>query len=140
MRILIALTAAVAAMAICFGQEPTKIKKVDITYTQPTSGVAMFKAYCAACHGADGTGTGPAASALKKAPANLTLLAKKNNGKFPALEVDNYIRGDATSVAAHGTRDMPMWGDIFRGVSAGNDVVTLRVKNLSDYIKGMQAQ
>jgi len=73
-------------------------------------------------------GNGPAASALKKAPANLTLLAKKNNGKFPALEVDNYIRGDATSVAAHGTRDMPMWGDIFRGVSAGNDVVTLRVR------------
>ena len=139
MRMLITFTAALAVSTICFSQEPTKIKKVDIAYTQPSSGAAMFKEYCAACHGADGKGTGPAASALKKAPANLTLLAKKNNGKYPALEVQNFIRGDATSVAAHGTRDMPMWGDIFRSVSAGNDVVTLRVKNLSDYIQGMQA-
>jgi mono/diheme cytochrome c family protein len=140
MRMLIAFTAVLAVSAICFGQEPTKIKKVDIGYTQPSSGAGMFKEYCAACHGADGKGTGPAASALKKAPADLTLLTKKNNGKYPALEVQNFIRGDAASVAAHGTRDMPMWGDIFHAVSQGDSVVTLRVTNLSDYIKGLQAQ
>ncbi|MGD1068984.1 MAG: c-type cytochrome [Bryobacteraceae bacterium] len=140
MRILITFAATLAVSAFLFGQEPPKqIKKVDIGYTQPSSGAAMFKDYCAACHGADGTGNGPAASALKKAPANLTLLSKKNNGKFPALEVQNFIRGDAQSVAAHGTRDMPMWGDIFHSVSAGDSVVTLRVANLTDYIKGLQA-
>jgi mono/diheme cytochrome c family protein len=140
MRMLITFTAVLAVSTICFSQEPTKIKKVEIAYTQPSSGAAMFKEYCAACHGADGKGTGPAASALKKAPADLTLLSRKNNGKYPSLEVQNFIKGDAASVAAHGTRDMPMWGDIFHAVSAGDTVVTLRVTNLSDYIKGLQAQ
>ena len=139
MRMLITFTAALAISTICFSQEPAKIKKVDITYTQPSSGAAMFKQYCAACHGADGKGTGPAASALKKAPADLTLLSKKNNGKYPTLQVQSFIRGDSAA-AAHGTRDMPMWGDIFHSVSAGDDIVTLRVSNLNDYIKGLQVQ
>ena len=141
MRILIAFTAALTVSALCFGQQvPPQIKKVDIAYTAPSSGPEMFKQYCATCHGADGKGTGPAAAALKKAPADLTLLTKKNNGKYPSLEVSNFIRGDAASVAAHGTRDMPMWGDIFHSVSRGESVVTLRVSNLNDYIKGLQAQ
>ena len=139
MRMLITFTAALAVSTICFSQEPTKIKKVDIAYTQPSSGAAMFKEYCAACHGADGKGTGPAASALKKAPADLTLLSKKNNGKYPTLEVQSFIKGDSAATA-HGTRDMPMWGDIFHSVSAGEDIVTLRVSNLNDYIKGLQVQ
>jgi mono/diheme cytochrome c family protein len=97
----------------------------------------MFKSYCAACHGADGKGNGPAASALKKAPADLTLLSKKNGGKFPSLVVQNFIKGDS-SPAAHGSRDMPMWGDVFRSVSPGQGVVEIRMRNLRDYIETLQ--
>ena len=97
----------------------------------------MFRSYCAPCHGPDGRGTGPAASALKKAPANLTLLTKKNNGKFPVFEVQNTIKGDS-SFGAHGSRDMPMWGDIFRSVSSGDGAVQIRIRVLKDYIESMQ--
>jgi mono/diheme cytochrome c family protein len=137
-RILIASTAVLALSAVCFGQEPAKkINKVPIEYTNPGSGADMFHSYCAACHGPEGKGNGPAASALTKTPADLTLLSKKNGGKFPALAVQNTIKGDA-SPAAHGTRDMPMWGDVFRSVSAGSGVVEIRVRNLRDYIESLQ--
>jgi len=96
----------------------------------------MFKGYCAPCHGSDGKGTGPAAAALKKAPADLTALTRKNNGKFPELEVSNTIRGEGGM--SHGSRDMPMWGDLFRSVGADNMVVDLRIKNLSNYIRTIQ--
>jgi mono/diheme cytochrome c family protein len=138
MRIAITAVAAIAVAAICFGQEQkTKINKVPIEYTAPGSGAEMFKSYCAACHGTDGRGNGPAAGALKKAPADLTLLSKKNGGKFPTLIVQNFIKGDSAA-AAHGSRDMPMWGDVFKSVSAGSAVVEIRVRNLRDYIETLQ--
>lgn len=137
MRILITAISALALAAICVGQDQkTQIKKVPIEYTQPGSGVDMFKGYCAPCHGADGKGTGPAAASLKKAPADLTALTRKNNGKFPELEVSNTIKGEGG--ASHGSRDMPMWGDLFRSVSPDHMVVDLRVKNLNDYIRSIQ--
>lgn len=137
MRILITAVSALALAVTCVGQDQkAQVKKVPIAYTQPGSGVEMFRSYCAPCHGNDGKGTGPAASALKKAPADLTALTRKNNGKFPDLEVTNTIRGEGGM--SHGSRDMPMWGDIFRSVSSGNMGVELRIKNLSDYIRSIQ--
>ena len=43
-------------------------------------------------------------------PPDLTVLAKKNNGVFPFNSVYEIIDGRKT-VVAHGTRDMPIWGD-----------------------------
>ena len=56
-------------------ESTTKIKKVPANPTSAGSGKEMFDAYCASCHGVDGKGNGPAAPALKKQPADLTLLA-----------------------------------------------------------------
>ena len=67
--------------------QTTEVKKEPIQMTSAASGVEMFNSYCAACHGKDAKGDGPAASALKVPPADLTQLAKKNNGKFPADHV-----------------------------------------------------
>jgi len=122
-----------------FAQSKPKIKRVDAPYTSPVSGVEMFRAYCAACHGADGTGNGPAATALNKEPANLTQLSAKNGGKFPALRVAQFIQGDdeGNRVAAHGTRDMPMWGMIFNNMG-GTTGVQFRLRNLTDYIESLQ--
>ena len=41
-------------------------------------GKDSFEAYCAACHGVDARGSGPVASALKRTPPDLTILASRN--------------------------------------------------------------
>ena len=128
-----------AAFAADEGQGKTTIKRVNAQPTASVNGVDLFKEYCAVCHGNDAKGTGPAADALKKRPADLTQLAKKNGGTFPELHVMNYIKGDDV-VAAHGSRDMPIWGQIFGSFSPNQDLVQVRVYNLLKYIEGVQAK
>ena len=105
-------------------------KKIEITYS--LSGADMYRTWCASCHGSEGKGNGPTASALKKAPTDLTLLRKKNGGTFPAERVRNYIEGkDAATSAAHGSREMPIWGDVFRSIANDQGAVTYRLVTLS---------
>ena len=100
----------------------------------------MFTSYCAACHGAEGKGNGPAAEALKTPPSDLTALSKNNGGKYPALKVTSAIRGDV-AVGAHGSKEMPVWGNLFRTISGGHETeVDQRVANLVSYIKSLQSQ
>jgi mono/diheme cytochrome c family protein len=123
-------------------QEQTQktIKHVPLSATSASSGKEMYKAYCAVCHGADGKGNGPAASALKTAPTDLTQLSKSNGGKFPDLKVAATIRGEG-NIAAHGTPEMPMWGHLFWGMSHGHEgEVQQRVANLTKYIESLQAK
>lgn len=47
------------------------------------AGQQEYLSNCAECHGVDGKGGGPLALKLKTKPANLTTVAKKNNGVFP---------------------------------------------------------
>ena len=108
-----------------------------IPVTRSFSGVEMYKTWCASCHGLLGKGDGPAAAALKKAPADLTQLAKKNGGKFPMEKVRNYIDG-AKEVASHGSRDMPVWGSFF--LRLGQDDVTYRIVTLSNYVASLQVK
>ena len=70
-------------------QDQTKptIQHVTVKPTSAASGKEMYTSYCAVCHGTDGKGGGPAASALKTPPADLTLLSKNNGGKYPAMKV-----------------------------------------------------
>lgn len=101
----------------------------------------MYVAYCAACHGIDGKGTGPAAEALKVAPPDLTTLAKRNGGKYPADHVTNVIQGDLR-LPAHGSKEMPVWGsELFWQMSQGhNSEVQLRVSNLNKHIVSLQTE
>lgn len=99
----------------------------------------MYKAYCASCHGVSGKGGGPAAAAMKRPPTNLTMLAVHNGGRFPAVRVFQSIEGDA-SIAAHGSRDMPVWGAAFRQMGGSDEAsVKLRVRNLVRYIESIQS-
>jgi mono/diheme cytochrome c family protein len=119
-------------------QNQKVIKHVPVTPTSPTSGADMYKAYCAVCHGDNGKGNGPAAAALKTMPTDLTTLSKNNGGKFPDLKVASMIRGEG-NVAAHGTPEMPVWGQLFWGMSHGHEgEVQQRVSNLTKYIGSMQ--
>lgn len=133
------LLAAAGALALAGpAAAQQSVKREPIKQIATVSGAASFKEYCTVCHGTSGTGDGPAAKALKTPPADLTQIAKRNGGKFPALAVRMAISGD-TAVAAHGTRDMPMWGQVFHETE-GDSTSTLRVKNLVDYLEALQAK
>jgi mono/diheme cytochrome c family protein len=121
-------------------QSGTVLKHVAVTATSPASGKEMYTAYCATCHGTYGKGNGPAASALKVPPADLTTLSSSNGGKFPSLKVAGAIRGDAT-ISAHGSKEMPVWGTLFRNMSQGHESeVQQRIANLTKYVESLQAK
>jgi mono/diheme cytochrome c family protein len=124
--------------SLCLSQQTT-VEKVPIRHTSPGSAKEMYTAYCAACHGKDGKGDGPAASALKVAPPDLTTLAKRNNGVFPRDHVYGTITGQVP-IAAHGSKDMPVWGTLFRSIDSADSFTMMRLKNLTDYIESLQAK
>lgn len=123
---------------MAFAQD-TQIKKVPVTRVPANDGKAMFDNYCAACHGMDGKGDGPAKAALKGTPADLTQLAEKNGGVFPAVHVAQILRG--VDRAAHGSKEMPIWGPLLSSVSGSDSqIIQLRISNLTRYIESLQAK
>lgn len=137
---LIVFACTVAAQDQTPAQTTKTIQHATIKATSPASGEEMYKTYCAVCHGTDGKGGGPAASALKVPPTDLTLLSKNSGGKYPALKVTSAIRGEG-DVPAHGTKDMPVWGSLFWTMSHGHEgEVQQRVANLTKYIESLQAK
>ncbi len=110
-----------------------------------TTGKLEYRRYCSQCHGPAGKGDGPVAEALIKKPADLTMLAKNNNGEFPEKKVEGFIDG-SEMVAAHGSRAMPIWGLAFRRPSSASSAhaqrtteeVNRHIKLLVDYIKSIQ--
>ena len=110
-------------------KEPTK---------QRLTGGRMFKEHCAVCHGTDAKGDGPVASALKHAPADLTTLAKRHDGKFPEAYVVSVLQ-NGVKVPAHGESEMPVWGPIFVKMDS-LDISYIRILSLVTYIKSLQAK
>jgi mono/diheme cytochrome c family protein len=104
-------------------------------------GSENFQRWCASCHGDNGRGHGPTAGALKVRPSDLTHIAARRDGKFPAGEIARFIDG-RFEVEAHGTREMPVWGQRFGeripepGVS--DSIVRGRVLVLVEYLKSIQ--
>ena len=102
------------------------------------SGGAMYKQFCAACHGAHAQGNGPAASTLRTQPPDLTTLAKRHGGKFPYDYVSSILRFGPGS-SAHGSSDMPTWGPIFETIDKKSERAAQdRIKNLVDYLASLQ--
>ena len=77
---------------------------------------------CAVCHGVGGKGDGIYRELLKGSPADLTILAKQNRDVFPYQKVFEIIDG-RQEVKAHGPRDMPIWGAIYRKEGNGDILV-----------------
>ena len=105
---------------------------------------------CAQCHGADGMGDGVLAGYLNTAVPDLTQLQKNNGGVFPFAAVYETIRGEGAA-GAHGTRDMPAWGNRYRirGAAGANpDALTdeagvfarARILALAEYLSTIQAE
>lgn len=101
----------------------------------------VFVQYCSACHGAHGRGDGPAAPVLQPPPADLTRIAQRHGGLFPAVEITATIDG-RTVIPAHGSREMPIWGVRFAemggGGPAGEVVLHDVLRMLIDYLQAIQ--
>jgi mono/diheme cytochrome c family protein len=73
------------------------------------SGEQLYVRHCAVCHGRSGKGDGPFRGILRVAPADLTGIAARRGGSFPDDEIASFVDGRLVP-AAHGTREMPVWG------------------------------
>lgn len=121
------------ALALVLAQQPAKA-------VREMSGGDLYRAHCASCHGTAGRGDGPVAAGLKAKTPDLATLTKRNKGKFPQERVEAMILGDASAAASHGTRDMPVWGPAFSALDQDRDLSRVRVRNLSEFIRGMQVK
>ena len=131
------LFAIFAVAAVVSAQQSTKDKPLSLL-TPSLSGVQNFAAYCAPCHGSNGQGHGPVAGALTTPPADLTKLAARNKGVFPAARVREYVTNGDNTVPAHGSRAMPVWGPTFRSLDSSDKAVTLRIANVVTYLESIQ--
>ena len=102
---LLVLTTTLSLSTAAFAQT----EKTDAQATKPDLGQKEYELKCALCHGMDANGDGVFNQVLKVAPPDLTVLAKKNGGVFPAERISSVIDG-RVEIASHGPRDMPIWG------------------------------
>lgn len=101
----------------------------------------LYEFYCASCHGRDGKGGGPVTPALKTQPPDITTLTIHNGGVFPRARIEAIVTGRADApVAAHGSREMPVWGPIFRGLDRDETVNRLRIANILDHLESIQVR
>lgn len=116
-------------------------KKVDV-------GKSEYINSCAACHGGEGKGDGPLAGIIETRIPDLTTLAQRNDNVFPMARVYEIIDGTA-EVQAHGSREMPVWGQRY-GIEAAEQfydfeydsesVIRARILAVAEYIYRLQAE
>jgi mono/diheme cytochrome c family protein len=118
-------------------QDTPPTRTQDQSAMIPLDGARIFRNYCAACHGSNGNGNGPVAPALKTKVPQLTTLARRNHGTFPAARVRSIIAGDEVR-AAHGSHEMPVWGPIFHQIEYDQDLGYVRLQNVTEYLNSIQ--
>ncbi len=104
------------------------------------SGAQIFRRHCAACHGNDLKGNGPAPPPFKDRTPDLTTLSKRHDGKFPDAYVIDVLH-NGVAISAHGPAEMPIWGTTFKEsekLSAAQ--IDDRITKLTAYLKSMQAK
>ena len=101
-------------------------------------GRILYMQHCASCHGVDGKGQGAVSKNFREPLPDLTAIQRKE-GKFPGTKIKLVIAGEVgeTEITAHGTREMPVWGKVFRD-ARGQDRSRLDVYSLMKYIESIQ--
>jgi mono/diheme cytochrome c family protein len=135
--LLVAALAAVAGSAVAQGGEGT---------ASPIYGKTIYRVYCASCHGAEAAGDGKLAEYLTVKPSDLTALAVKNGGEFPAERLIGVIDG-REAVRGH-AGEMPVWGDAFQKADALENEppevrereVQRKIEALVAYLRSIQVQ
>ena len=133
--LLLGVSGAIPAAQGGAGAQKKNPTKAPIASSESESGAQLYKNYCAACHGVEGKGDGQVARFLKGPPADLSTLAQRNNGRYPADRVAATLR-NGTDSGAHGTSDMPIWGPVFQ--SHGKDGAQTRIRKLTEFIESLQ--
>jgi len=105
-----------------------------------TSGEYFYRAFCASCHGPGGAGDGVVARILRVPPPDLTRIALRHSGQFPAEEVYRAIDG-RRDLAPHGPGQMPVWGDVLKVTEGQSEaVVAQRIAALVRYLESLQGK
>ncbi len=135
MRQLLVLAAVFAAAAAFSAEHSAGSAQIP----QVEGGRALYTTYCASCHGTSGRGDGPVAAQLVTKPANLAEFAVHNGGVFPAERLHRIIDGQEMNARAHGSMEMPVWGDAFRrreGLS--EEAASARIDAIIQYLRVIQ--
>ena len=130
------IPAALAAPQAAPAPPPKEAPKLD--NNAASSGGALYPRYCATCHGASARGDGPLAHDLRVPVPDLTTIAARSGGKFPAERVQRII-ANGENLRGHGSVDMPAWGDVFKRTT-GLDGATpdQAIRNLTHYLWSLQ--
>jgi mono/diheme cytochrome c family protein len=131
---LLCLAGSLAITPLAVGREKYDVKAAE-------TGAGIYRTHCATCHGTVGKGDGPMAPQLRIAPPDLTLLARRNGGKFSFEKVYRIIDG-RDPVPGHGGGDMPVWGDAFLEAREGysEEKVKERITQVVHYVASIQAE
>jgi mono/diheme cytochrome c family protein len=108
------------------------------------SGIRDYQEYCAECHGLGGKGDGPSRLTIpmNPPPNDLTVMAKKNGGKFPFDRVVDSIDG-RKNIPSHARLQMPFWGTTLqkpgREFTPESDAeVKRRIESMTRYVESLQ--
>ena len=124
---------------LMLGRDGLRLKRVA-DEPESLTGQKLYASYCAVCHGADARGGGSFVAQLKALPPDLTQIAKRNGGAFPKMHVAEVIDGEFQK-PAHGSKEMPIWGPIFRSVAHGHDdSAQRRINRLVKYLESLQEE
>lgn len=105
-----------------------------------SEGRKLYLRNCAACHGVNADGNGPAAPALTTKAPDLRTLSARYGNPLPQDQIARFIDGRA-DVIAHGPRDMPVWGEKVWEYPEGKGnqhQVTPRMAALIEYLQSIQ--
>ncbi len=98
------------------------------------SGPTDYEVFCKSCHGPSGKGDGSLAGSLRRRPADLTQLANKNDGIYPAEAVFKVVE------KGHDKAEMPAWAEVFAKAqeSSGPGDAGARIRELVKYLETLQ--
>jgi len=137
MRFQVVVGAIVMSLLTACASEPPTRRELSAM-----SGLEMYESLCSSCHGVDGRGDGPVAPLVKIGVPDLTRIAQREGGEFPAADVHRTIDGRFEH-PAHGPRDMPVWGWQFYNSTTDNDArerakVDAMIDRLVEYLRSIQ--
>jgi mono/diheme cytochrome c family protein len=138
--------AATIVMNLLLATVSTQVQSPGPTSAPPLviasmTGRDLFDHYCSICHGRDGKGGGSATALLKAPPPDLTTISRRNGGLFPRATVQALISGELESRGtAHGTKEMPLWGSVFKGLDPSDTRNAIRLANIVRFLDSIQVE
>lgn len=132
-------TAVTLALMTSVGSAATAQQNPGAT-ARSEDGRTLFLTYCSSCHGTSAHGDGPVAADLLTRPADLTQLATRTEGAFLAAMIQRMIDGRDRYIKAHGSIEMPVWGDAFKREGLSEEAIKARIEAIVRYLRSIQQQ